>query len=245
MKSRFAFTLIELLVVIAIIAILAAILFPVFAKVREKARQTSCASNLKQLGLAITQYTQDYDECLPGRVMGSWPDETQSFRVLIYPYVKSTKVFACPSNSISGGLATDSQPNSTCPFGCNTGGPNTIGQFPAGYAVNGNVNTPDGTSPMPVGGGISIAAIPTPASLILIGETTQAWSDLSTKDLGTFLFAGHTGRSNYGFADGHVKALTPTQTGNATTNLWGIQDPPVGASTQLSTQLATAEARYK
>src|SRR6187402_4197 len=94
MKSRSAFTLIELLVVIAIIAILAAILFPVFAKVREKARQTSCASNLKQIGLAITQYTQDYDECLPGRVMGNWPDETQSFRVLIYPYVKSTKVYA-------------------------------------------------------------------------------------------------------------------------------------------------------
>lgn len=65
MKTRRAFTLIELLVVIAIIAILAAILFPVFAKAREKARQTSCASNLKQLSLAISQYAQDYDERFP------------------------------------------------------------------------------------------------------------------------------------------------------------------------------------
>jgi len=65
--TKRGFTLIELLVVIAIIAILAAILFPVFAKVREKARQTSCLSNEKQLGLAITQYVQDYDEKLPWR----------------------------------------------------------------------------------------------------------------------------------------------------------------------------------
>ncbi len=64
--KRTAFTLIELLVVIAIIAILAAILFPVFQKVREKARQTSCASNEKQLGLAFLQYNQDYDETFPG-----------------------------------------------------------------------------------------------------------------------------------------------------------------------------------
>src|SRR6185437_9312907 len=64
-KSLKAFTLIELLVVIAIIAILAAILFPVFAQVREKARQTTCARNLKQIGLAVLQYQQDYDETFP------------------------------------------------------------------------------------------------------------------------------------------------------------------------------------
>jgi prepilin-type N-terminal cleavage/methylation domain-containing protein len=69
-KSHSAFTLIELLVVIAIIAMLAAILFPVFGRARENARRSSCQSNLKQIGLGIMQYTQDYDERLPARVIG-------------------------------------------------------------------------------------------------------------------------------------------------------------------------------
>ena len=85
---RRGFTLIELLVVIAIIAILAAILFPVFARAREKARQTSCLSNEKQLGLAQLMYAQDYDETLTGRVM--WVR-------LLEPYVKNRQLFACPS----------------------------------------------------------------------------------------------------------------------------------------------------
>ena len=72
-SRRTGFTLIELLVVIAIIAILAAILFPVFAKVREKARQTACLSNMKQLGLAFVQYSQDYDEMNPDGVSWYYP----------------------------------------------------------------------------------------------------------------------------------------------------------------------------
>src|SRR5271165_4979340 len=91
------FTLIELLVVIAIIAILAAILFPVFAKAREKARQASCLSNEKQLGLALMQYLQDYDERLPAVWDGFRSPET-NWGIETYPYVKNLSVFSCPSN---------------------------------------------------------------------------------------------------------------------------------------------------
>lgn len=101
MKSRYGFTLIELLVVIAIIAILAAILFPVFARAREKARQTSCLSNLKQIGLAEKMYEQDYDEVTGTYIQNassgvafdySWID-------LLEPYMKNTQIFECPSNN--------------------------------------------------------------------------------------------------------------------------------------------------
>src|SRR3569833_607568 len=93
----FAFTLIELLVVIAIIAIIAAILFPVFAKAREKARQTSCISNLKQIGLSLMQYSEDNEEVMPPLSTGD-PSNTFSFRALVQPYVKSLEIFKCPSN---------------------------------------------------------------------------------------------------------------------------------------------------
>ena len=93
-----AFTLIELLVVIAILAILAAILFPVFARAREKARQTACLSNLKQIGSAILMYAQDYEESLPLVESGTCgtPD-SYGWADLVYPYVKNAQVFDCPS----------------------------------------------------------------------------------------------------------------------------------------------------
>ena len=99
MSSRkCGFTLIELLVVIAIIAILAAILFPVFARAREKARQATCQSNLKQFGLAAIMYSQDYDEVLPGHTMN--PNSTEGYPMwwdLFQPYIKNQQVGACPS----------------------------------------------------------------------------------------------------------------------------------------------------
>jgi len=102
MRRRSGFTLIELLVVIAIIAILAAILFPVFAKAREKARQASCCSNVRQFQTAMHSYAQDYDETIP--IMGAymsggwgWYRVDQTWEVLVQPYVKNTQIFMCPS----------------------------------------------------------------------------------------------------------------------------------------------------
>ena len=96
--SKRAFTLIELLVVIAIIATLAAILFPVFAQVREKARQTSCASNTRQLSLGVLMYAQDYDETLPPTTIASEDEEGVLWPDLMQPYIKNDQIRHCPSD---------------------------------------------------------------------------------------------------------------------------------------------------
>jgi prepilin-type N-terminal cleavage/methylation domain-containing protein/prepilin-type processing-associated H-X9-DG protein len=239
MKRSVGFTLIELLVVIAIIAILAAILFPVFAKVRERARQISCTSNLKQLGLAITQYTDDYDGFLPPR-QNLTPDpltgHTGNWKSLIYPYVKSQGVYACPSNTFSihqdweGSLlppsyAANKQVNDP------TVSPNiTIDRPFIDVAITGQ----NGYSATATTNAISDVSLVQPSSTIGIVEETVQPSDFDVVcdtysgiyGSAYYLFLGHGSTSNYLFMDGHVKALAPMQTldaadgGTAATNLW-------------------------
>src|SRR5712691_2053452 len=98
-ERRKGFTLIELLVVIAIIAILAAILFPVFAQARDKARQTTCLSNTKEMALAILQYTQDYDETFP---RDTYDGQKTWWMDYVQPYIKSEAIWRCPSRSSAG-----------------------------------------------------------------------------------------------------------------------------------------------
>jgi len=227
--KRAAFTLIELLVVIAIIAILAAILFPVFAQAREKARQTACLSNTKQIALGIMQYSQDYDETLVPRVIRI-PDgtywEALSWRRNIYPYVKSADVFRCPSNPLGERIGRDSTDANLTQAGVPLAG---APRFTLSYNANGQDNTlaPMQRSDQP--NLLNLTQLKRPAELILVAEGTV---DASELHLGRIqndvtggqkqLFAGHSGFTNYVFADGHAKGLKPTQTcgvGN-TNNMW-------------------------
>jgi len=238
---RKGFTLIELLVVIAIIAILAAILFPVFAKVREKARQTACLSNEKQIGLGLMQYVQDYDETMPeGIVLPSGGSGWIDWVAAMYPYVKGTGVFQCPDDPTTAASSSS---------------------MVQSYAINENFDLPVGEWSS-VGVPQTLAAFNAPSSTVALVEiqgykygsigvgqqgalSTRGWTDYSlclpSGDCGTAgtpissggwgvqfatgpfantqtttssVFTAnpvHTQGSNYAFADGHAKWMRSSQ----------------------------------
>ena len=218
-RKEKGFTLIELLVVIAIIAILAAILFPVFAKAREKARQSSCQSNLKQIALSLNMYSQDYDECFPAQKDAvestAYVEHTQDFLSTyandgdnaswigsLEPYMKSTKIFICPTIGAGGQTS------------------------PATYAANANVLA------------IIASGITQPTETVLLidfknpGIGTGA-GDADAKgrsyavtafdpetDWTKNLMTPHSDGANIAFIDGHVKWLKGSDAANPTKLNW-------------------------
>ena len=170
------FTLIELLVVIAIISILAAILFPVFARARENARRASCQSNEKNLMLSIMQYTQDYDERMPHHWSGGVDTKLQWVHTL-QPYVKNYQVFFCPSASIKNSGAAVSSANIA--FGYNFANLNNVALAA--------INEPSET--------ITLADTGENATAYVIDRTNP---DRRPNDI-------HLEGCNFAFADGHVK----------------------------------------
>lgn len=196
-QKRAAFTLIELLVVIAIIAILAAILFPVFARARENARRASCQSNLKQIGLGMQQYTQDYDE----RFLTQDLPNGQHFGALLQPYLKSKQVFLCPSAAGSPILATGSvSADATIDHVWNYPLSATTQEFTGSYGMNTNVSQKVG--------GLSLAEIKSVATLGVFFDST--WPIVTginpTSNFGSSGDASrHFDGLNICYADGHVK----------------------------------------
>jgi prepilin-type N-terminal cleavage/methylation domain-containing protein/prepilin-type processing-associated H-X9-DG protein len=212
------FTLIELLVVIAIIVILAAILFPVFGRARENARRASCQSNLKQIGLGIMQYKQDYDERFPpdgivvdAATVGGWA-------YTIQPYVKSEQLFQCPSDTAQPAIGATIQDRATAP-----------GFTDYWYNFN-------------LGAGASDASVQSPANVVLNGDGNGA-SGQSVSDYNrdrpdpNHGSLRHFDGANYGFADGHVKWFKPERVlpGNDPLLCNGGENAPNGSNATFCT----------
>ena len=174
-RKQSGFTLIELLVVIAIIAILAAILFPVFQKVRENARRASCQSNEKQLGLAFVQYTQDADEKFPVGNSATGGDTTgMGWAGQIYSFTKSTGLYKCPDDSTATATATLTEPTGASPATDNA--PAVPVSYGYNFHLAGYANPGTGISRT---GGTTLATLTAPASTVLLGEVQKDLADVT------------------------------------------------------------------
>ena len=202
-RKSTGFTLIELLVVIAIIAILAAILFPVFARARENARRSSCSSNLKQIGLGMMQYLQDYDETFPVAISGS---EDTNWANTIQPYVKSYQILQCPSESNGPELSYGQWGLSDY----------WVNRYVCGWKYGPNYAEV----------GIKQAQLNASALVVLLGDGAKIDANPTCGDTGRpgyncfdtihnnntgnqYPQTRHLDGANYAFADGHVKWLKP------------------------------------
>jgi len=222
------FTLIELLVVIAIIAILAAILFPVFAKAREKARQTSCLSNCKQIGTAAMMYVQDYDETFPK----AQPQVGWRWYEVLYAYVKNGQMFQCPSVPLNrSGLQVPLPSQAMSSIGI------TLGQVSYGWNIGTSRGSyldgfgyyyGDGVPPR------TLPDLPVPAETILVGGISM-YTDAAGSLYRNYLYLcyveanryytpnPHVDGSNYVFADGQGKWLSRSSAWGQR-RLWTVQE---------------------
>jgi prepilin-type N-terminal cleavage/methylation domain-containing protein/prepilin-type processing-associated H-X9-DG protein len=218
LRRHRGFTLIELLVVIAIIAILAAILFPVFARAREKARQSGCQSNLKQIGIAATMYAQDYDETMVTAWRMSNNQDGTTWADMLMPYMKNLQLLDCPSSGLKTAL-----------LGPTTWGGYTVNRTALSYGINanyyggyaGSASGPTANRPT----GMNMARIQAPAETVLHTDHYGNYEAASQYDIQAAYTAvplnasdyRHNEQSNVLFCDGHVKsmnqgALTATHT---------------------------------
>jgi prepilin-type N-terminal cleavage/methylation domain-containing protein/prepilin-type processing-associated H-X9-DG protein len=235
-RLRAGFTLIELLVVIAIIAILSAILFPVFEQARAKARQTACLSNERQIANAVMMYSQDYDETLVPFLTTYSPITT--FNMVLDPYVKNKDVWNCPAEPKQLTTAARSiAMNETKTYNSAT-----AEYFTTGAAVS-----------LPLKGdrAVVLAQIKNPAGFILMADSRAfSWSGNASSQVAAFYLCQvaknfpngnatnvsafyephvrHNGGANYIFGDGHVKWYKPIAT-LVPTNMWVRDTPPLAA----------------